>query len=76
MATPNKLQAISKEKQIPLDELIPSLLAQHETVEAVAQKLGVKSNSLFRWLQRNGYKRQVKIVWVKAGSGQSGNGKH
>lgn len=71
MAQPNRLRAISQELNRPLDQLIPGLINELGTIEAVAHKLGVTGKTIFRWLQQNGYKRQVKVVWTKNGKGKN-----
>jgi DNA invertase Pin-like site-specific DNA recombinase len=68
MATPNRLKEIEIERGESCETLIPRLVNDLGTVEATARELETTSRTILRWLQANGYKRKVKIVWQRAKS--------
>lgn len=71
MARPYRLRDIEQEYGESLDTLIPRLLKELGTVEAVASRLNVASKTVFLWLQHNGFERQVTIRWRKTKKARS-----
>lgn len=64
MARPNRLKEIEQERGESLDTLIPRLLNELGTMEAVAGELGTSFQTIFYWCQRNGI--QKRVTWFKA----------
>lgn len=63
MATPYRLKAIEEEHGKSLDVLIPELLNELGTMDAVARRLNTTSKTIYTWCKGNGVEK--KVVWVK-----------
>lgn len=61
MGQPNKLQAIEERFNKPLTEIIPELLNELGTQQAVADRLGVTLPVIWNWCKTNGITR--KVTW-------------
>lgn len=60
MATPNKLQALERERG-NLHDLIPALVNERGQAGAAAA-LGVSGATISTWLRDNGYRQSVRYV--------------
>lgn len=58
MAKPGKMTRYSEQQLI-------TMLNEKQKVDEAARELGVHSQTLLRWLKKNGYHRHIKIVWTK-----------
>jgi DNA invertase Pin-like site-specific DNA recombinase len=58
MAKPGKMAQHSEQQVL-------DLLNKNQKVDEAARQLRVHPQTLLRWLEKNGYKRHVKVVWTK-----------
>ncbi len=63
MARAHRLREIEQERGESLDTLIPRLLNELGTMDAVARELGTTYVTIFYWCQRNGV--QKRVTWFK-----------
>jgi DNA invertase Pin-like site-specific DNA recombinase len=47
------------------EQQVLDLLNEKQNVDEAARQLRVHPQTLLRWLEKNGYKRHVKVVWTK-----------
>lgn len=63
MAKRNRIPEVEQERGVPIDQLIPDLLARLGSQKAVADELGLSQATVSAWLKDNGY--VSKVIYVK-----------
>lgn len=61
-----KLQKIARSRGEPLETLLPRLLNEMGSTQAVADHLGVHYNSVYRWCRKHNIRRQTQYAPVEA----------
>jgi AraC-like DNA-binding protein len=64
MAAPGKLKRLARQLDRPLYEVVCDLLNEHKTIKAAAQVLDISESNLFRYIDQNGIRKNVRVEWV------------
>lgn len=66
MARPNRIRQIEEEWQESAETLIPRMLNDFGSMEAVARHLDTTIQTIYYWCKRHKLERRVTVTWVKA----------